>query len=41
MPAHNIIYNRMEILLDHINRILETSEAARFAVGYFFTEDKC
>jgi hypothetical protein len=36
MPAHNIIDNRREKLVDHINRILETSEAARFAVGYFF-----
>ncbi|MBU2262803.1 MAG: hypothetical protein KKF02_12900 [Proteobacteria bacterium] len=36
MPAHSIIDNRREKLVDHINRILETSEAARFAVGYFF-----
>jgi hypothetical protein len=36
MPAHNIIDNRREKLVDHIARILETSEAARFAVGYFF-----
>jgi len=36
LPAHNIIDNRREKLVDHINRILETSEAARFAVGYFF-----
>ncbi|MDI6740881.1 MAG: hypothetical protein QME74_11035 [Candidatus Edwardsbacteria bacterium] len=36
MPAHNIIDNRREKLVDHINRILETSEAARFAVGCFF-----
>ena len=41
MPAHNIIDNRGEKLVDNINRILETSEAARFAVGYFFSEDKC
>ena len=36
MPAHNIIDNRNEKLADHIRRILESSEAARFAVGYFF-----
>lgn len=29
MPAHSIIDNRREKLVDHINRILETSEAAR------------
>ena len=36
MLAHSIIDNRREKLVDHINRILETSEAAHFAVGYFF-----
>jgi superfamily II DNA or RNA helicase len=36
MPAHDIIDNRKEILADHINRILGSTEAARFAVGYFF-----
>ena len=36
MPAHDIIDNRTEILVDHINRILSSTEAARFAVGYFF-----
>ena len=36
MPAHDIIDNRNEKLVDHINRILDSSEAARFAVGYFF-----
>src|SRR3989304_6352707 len=36
MPTHDIIDNRKEILVDHINRILTSTEAARFAVGYFF-----
>ncbi|MFA5451315.1 MAG: helicase-related protein, partial [Dehalococcoidales bacterium] len=36
MPTNDIIDNRKEILVDHINRILNTTEAARFAVGYFF-----
>lgn len=36
MPKHDIIDNRNEKLVDHINRILESTEAARFAVGYFF-----
>jgi len=36
MPTHDIIDNRREKLADHINRILDSSEAARFAVGYFF-----
>ncbi|MFC1932282.1 helicase-related protein [Chloroflexota bacterium] len=36
MPTHDIIDNRKEILVDHINQILGSSEAARFAVGYFF-----
>jgi len=36
MPTHDIIDNRKEILVDHINQILSSSEAARFAVGYFF-----
>ncbi len=34
--SHDIIDNRKEILVDHINRILGSTEAARFAVGYFF-----
>ena len=34
--THDIIDNRTEKLVDHINRILTTTEAARFAVGYFF-----
>ena len=36
MPAHDIIDNRKEILVDHINLILHSTESARFAVGYFF-----
>src|SRR2546427_1002429 len=36
MPIHDIIDNRNEKLVDHINRILASTEAARFAVGYFF-----
>ena len=36
MPTHDIIDNRSEKLADHINRILDSTEAARFAVGYFF-----
>jgi hypothetical protein len=34
--AHDIIDNRNEKLVDHINRILGSTEAGRFAVGYFF-----
>ena len=36
MPTHDIIDNRREKLVDHINRILSSTESARFAVGYFF-----
>jgi len=36
MPSHDIIDNRKEILVEHINRILSSTESARFAVGYFF-----
>lgn len=36
MGSHDIIDNRQTKLVDHINRILESTEAARFAVGYFF-----
>src|SRR5271165_2180872 len=36
MPIHDIIDDRNEKLVDHINRILSSTEAARFAVGYFF-----
>jgi len=37
MPLHYIIDNRSEKLVDHINRILASTEAARFAVGYFLS----
>ncbi|HWW15177.1 MAG TPA: helicase-related protein [Candidatus Dormibacteraeota bacterium] len=36
MPTHDIIDNRAEKLVDHINRILNSTDSARFAVGYFF-----
>jgi hypothetical protein len=36
MPTHDIIDNRNEKLVDHIKRILSSTERARFAVGYFF-----
>jgi superfamily II DNA/RNA helicase len=36
MPTHDIIDNRAEKLVDHINRILGSTDSARFAVGYFF-----
>lgn len=36
MPAHDIIDNRREKLADHMRQILESCDAARFAVGYFF-----
>ncbi len=36
MPTHDIIDNRKEILVDHINSILGSTECGRFAVGYFF-----
>lgn len=36
MPTHDIIDNRNEKLVDHINRILASTDSARFAVGYFF-----
>ncbi|HQM51176.1 MAG TPA: phospholipase D-like domain-containing protein [Candidatus Hydrogenedentes bacterium] len=35
MP-HDIIDNRKEKLVEHINQILGTTESAKFAVGYFF-----
>ncbi len=36
MPTHDIIDNQNEKLVDHINQILSSTDAARFAVGYFF-----
>lgn len=36
MPTHDIIDNRSERLVDHLNQILGSSERARFAVGYLF-----
>lgn len=36
MPHHGIINNQQKKLVDHINRILASTEAARFAVGYLF-----
>ncbi len=36
MPVHDIIDNRNEKLVDHINQILDSSDRGRFAVGYFF-----
>lgn len=36
MPTNDIIDNRHEKLVDHINRILSSAESAKFAVGYFF-----
>lgn len=36
MPIHDIIDNRNQKLVDQINCILDSSEAAHFAVGYFF-----
>ena len=36
MPTHDIIDNRNEKLVDHINSILNSTDSARFAVGYFF-----
>ncbi len=36
MPKHDIIDNRNEKLVDHLNQMLGTGERARFAVGYLF-----
>ncbi len=36
MPTHNIIDNRHEKLVDHIQTILPNTKSAKFAVGYFF-----
>ena len=36
MPTHDIIDNRNRKLVEHINCILDSTESARFAVGYFF-----
>ncbi len=36
MPQHDIIDNRNEKLVEHIRRILPSSERVKFAVGYFF-----
>lgn len=36
MTTHDIIDNREEKLVHHINSILQSSDKARFAVGYFF-----
>jgi hypothetical protein len=36
MPAHDIIDNRTERLMDHLGQMLGSSERARFAVGYLF-----
>src|SRR3972149_4434115 len=36
MPAHDIIDNRTEKLVDHLSEMLCSCERARFAVGYLF-----
>ncbi len=36
MPTHDIIDNRNQKLVDQIKRILDSTEGAHFAVGYFF-----
>jgi hypothetical protein len=36
MPTYDIIDNRSQRPADHINRILASTDSARFAVGYFF-----
>ena len=36
MPAHDIIDNRKERLIDHFGQMLNSSELARFAIGCLF-----
>jgi len=36
MPAHDIIDNRNEKLIDHLNEMLGSCDRGRFAVGYLF-----
>ncbi len=36
MSTNDIIDNRNEILVEHINRILPSCESAKFAIGYFY-----
>jgi len=36
MPAHDIIDNRQEKLVDHINRILDSSNAICRGLFFFF-----
>jgi superfamily II DNA or RNA helicase len=36
MPSNDIIDNRDQKLADHINQILGSTDAAKFALGYFF-----
>ena len=36
MPIHDIVDNRNLKLLDQIKSILDSTEAAHFAIGYFF-----
>jgi len=36
MPTHDIIDNKTERLVDHLNQVLGSSESARFAVGCLF-----
>ena len=36
MPTHDIIDNRTEKLVDQITAILQSSDRAKFVMGYFF-----
>lgn len=36
MSTHDVIDNRNTKLIDHLRRIMDSTEAAKFAVGYFF-----